>query len=594
MSARGFPLMALVSVALLLLASGSAIAQYAPLPELDESQAAQDKRSETSAHVHRVDVLLGEWDVEGAAAELEKLAEVIPPDSEPMKYYRGRVAFEQGRYEEAVQLLEQAGVTDRPGSYLRLAKDTHGVVKGHQQVESQHFIFSFPPGRDAVLAPYALDALEKIRAALVEDLGYAPPGKVRVEVVNNAAELARVSTLTKEQISTTGTIAICKFNKLMVTSPKAVLRGYDWLDTLAHEYIHLVVSRQSRNKVPIWLHEGIAKYLESRWRGEPGKALSPSSQALLGRRLRADNLIPFEKMHPSMALLPSAEDAATAFAEVFYAIHYIHQAKGNDALRTLILGLRDGKTDKQAVEAAVGQSFRGFEKSWLAHIRKQEFPKELLPLEDKVVLKEDKKGDDEKEEKKGRDISFGQFAYVSEVPARKSAHLGELLRERRRVGAAAAQYQKAHKLVGDKYEAISNKYALTLLELGRLDEAERVLSGSLRVHPGVPATYVHLGRIYLARSDWKKAKASYLDALAINPFDPEVHLALHHVHQKLGEEEAAAQTRKAVATLVKIPEQSVTEAAARFAASRALADPSLPTDEAQAPPAEGGAGDAGR
>ena len=31
--------------------------------------------------------------------------------------------------------------------------------------------------------------------------------------------------------------------------------------------------------------------------------------------MRSNKLVPFEKMHPSMALLPTAEDAATAFAE---------------------------------------------------------------------------------------------------------------------------------------------------------------------------------------------------------------------------------------------------------------------------------------
>jgi tetratricopeptide (TPR) repeat protein len=558
-----------VSLSLVLSIGAASAQRSAPGP---------DGRRDTSTQIARLDELLNEWDVEGAAQELEKLARTIPADSEPMKYYRGRVAFELGRYEEAVRLLGEAGISDRPGSYLRLATDTLAVVKDHQRIESEHFVFSFPPGRDAVLAPYALESLEAIRKALVEDLGYAPPGKVRVEVVNNGAELARVSTLTLEQIRTTGTIAICKFNKLMVTSPKAVLRGYDWLDTLAHEYIHLVVSRQSRNKVPIWLHEGLAKYLESRWRGAAGQALSPSSQALLGRRLKEDKLIPFEKMHPSMALLPTAEDAATAFAEVFFVMDYLHRAKGNDGLRTLIHSLRDGRTDRQAMEAATGQSFAGFERAWLAHVRKQQFPKELLPLEDRVVLKEDgPKASAKKEEgKKGRDVTFGQFAYVTEVPARRAAHLGELLRERRRVGAAAVQYARAHSVVGDKYETISNKYALTLLELGKLDEAERVLTGSLRVHPGVASTHVHLGRIHLARGSWKKAKAAYTDALAINPFDPEVHLALHHAHLELGEEKGAERTRRAVAVLARIPAESVSEAAAKFAASRELVEPDLP------------------
>ena len=71
-----------------------------------------------------------------------------------------------------------------------------------------------------LLAPYALETLEAIRSALAEDLGFTPPGKIRVEVVNNASELSKVSTLTKEQIKTTGTIA-----KVLVTNGQTVEFG---------------------------------------------------------------------------------------------------------------------------------------------------------------------------------------------------------------------------------------------------------------------------------------------------------------------------------------------------------------------------------
>ena len=529
------------------------------------STAGAQTRHPASSKAQRIDELLNEWDVPGARAELEKLEQLMPEGAEPLRYFDGRVAFEEGRYEEATRLLTEAGIADKEHSYLRLAKDTLEITKEHQKLESEHFVFYFPPGKDEILAPYALDALEKIRKAMAEDLGYAPPGKVRVEVVNDARELSRVSTLTYEQIRTTGTIAICKFNKLMVTSPKAVLTGYDWLDTLAHEYIHLVVSQKSRNTVPIWLHEGLAKYLESRWRGKPGLALTPSTQALLGRRVRENTLIPFAKMHPSIAMLPTAEDAATAFAEVFYAIDLIHDRHGAKGLREIIDQLRDGSSDQESVSKATGMPFASFEKAWLSHVKAQKFPKELLPLEDKVVLKEDSPSKEKPDEKKGKEISFGDFAEIAEVPARKHAHLGELLRERNRPGAAAAEYAKAYELVGDKYDSLSNKFALALLEVNRLDEAERVLSGSLRVHPGVAATSVHLGRIHLERGHWKKAREAYTEALATDPFDPEIHLALTHVHQQLGETALVERTRKAFSALTQLPEDKVAEAAARFA-----------------------------
>jgi tetratricopeptide (TPR) repeat protein len=527
----------------------------APAAALAEDEAGDGRRDE---RLEQVEDALEAWDVDGAEQALAAADPEGDSEDQAVLYFRGRIAFERGEYQKAVDLLARAGVQDRPGSYLRLARDTLAVVEKHQRVESEHFVFTYPPGKDEILAPYALETLEAIRRALLEDLDHAPKGKVRVEVVNNARELAKVSTLTLQQIRTTGTIAICKFNKLMVTSPKAVLKGYDWQDTLAHEYIHLVVSQKSRNTVPIWLHEGMAKYLESRWRGPPGLAMAPSTLALLGSRVKKDKLIPFEKMHPSIALLPTAEDAATAFAEVFFAVDLIHREQGTVGLQTIIRELSRGKTDRKAVEIATGKPFEGFERAWLAHVKRQQFPRELLPLSDvKVVLKEDVPARAKKDEKKGREISFGDFKEVEEEEARKFAHLGEVLREKGRAGAAAEEYGRAHRIVGDKYESVSNKYALALLEVRRFDEAEQVLLGSLRVHPGVPATNVHLGRIYLWKQDWGKAKRSYLEALAADPFDEEIHFGLVKVAGALGEKPLQDRARSAAAKLTGLQPDAV-------------------------------------
>jgi tetratricopeptide (TPR) repeat protein len=548
---RRLPKLARLALCALLASSLSALAE----PELPR---------ELKSRLDAVEAELEAWDVEGARRALAEAVAVAVREEGALQYFRGRVAFEQGRYEEAVTLLSAAGIADQPGSYLRLSKDTQAIVQDHQRAESEHFVLLYPAGKDEVLVPYALEALEDIRAALLNDLGHAPAGKVRVEIVNNARELSKVSTLTTAQIKTTGTIAICKFNKLMVTSPKAVLRGYDWLDTLAHEYVHLVVSQKSRNTVPIWLHEGLAKFLESRWRGAPGLALSPSTLALLGDRVKKDKLIPFAKMHPSIALLPSAEDAATAFAEVFYAIDLIFREQGTSGLRRVLEGLRAGKSDQAAVELAMGRPFPAFEKSWLAHIKRQPFPKELLPLTEGVVLKEEGAQDPKRKEPKGKEVSFGAFVEVEEPQARRFAHLGELLRERGRTKAAAQEYAKAHQRVGDKYESVSNKYALALLELDRTEQAEAVLQGSLRVHPGVPATHVHLGRIHLARGQLDKAKRSYLDALAADPFDEEIHFSLLHIALRQHDEKLAARARAASQLLSGLSAEQVNEVAQRL------------------------------
>jgi tetratricopeptide (TPR) repeat protein len=565
----------------LVLVALPALAQDDPpdLPEL---------KGEAKARIQNLDQYLEDWDLEAAKVELAALEKLAPADVEPLAYYQGRVAFEDGRYADAQRLLEKAGLTDKPGSWVRLAKDTGAIVGPMERAESEHFIFQYPKGKDAVMVPWALEALEAVRAALEKDLGYAPPGKIRVEIVSSAAELAKVSTLSKEAIRTTGTIAICKFNKLMVTSPKAVVTGYDWLDTVAHEYVHLVVSRKSRNTVPIWMHEGLAKYLESRWRGPAGGAMTPPTLALLGSRVKKNQLVPFEKMHPSMALLPTAEDAATAFAEVFFAIKLVDQEGGVQPLEHLLDAMSKGVSDRAAIELVMKRKWPEFEKAWMSSLKKQPYPKELLPQSSNEKKELLEAGADKKAKKKGREVSFGDFEEVKENDARRSAHLGELFRERKRMGAASEAYGRAYKVVGDKYESVSNKYALTLLELRKYDEAAVVLEGSLKMHPGSASTNVHLGRIHLRGKRYQAAKHAYLDALAVNPFDPEVHVALYAVGDALSDAPLKARAKDAVKLLLQVDDAVVPALARKFAQSDDLAETALEHEPPPAPSPDAG------
>ncbi len=563
------------------------------LPVLAQEEPADmpELKGEAKARIQNLDQYLEDWDLESAKSELTALEKLAPADVEPLAYYQGRVAFEEGRYADALRLLEKAGLNDKPGSWVRLAKDTGNITQNFEKAESEHFIFLYPKGKDVVLVPWALDALEGIRAALEKDLGYAPPGKIRVEIVSSASELAKVSTLSKEAIKTTGTIAICKFNKLMVTSPKAVVTGYDWLDTVAHEYVHLVVSRKSRNTVPIWMHEGLAKYLESRWRGPAGGAMTPPTLALLGSRVKKNQLVPFEKMHPSMALLPTAEDAATAFAEVFFAIKLIDTEGGPQALERMLDAMSKGTSDRAAVELVMKRKWPEFEKTWMASLKKQPYPKELLPpsSNEKKELLEAAGQKKEEKKKKGREVSFGDFQEVTEVDARRAAHLGELFRERHRMVAATEAYGRAHKVVGDKYESVSNKYALALLELNKFDEAAVVLEGSLKTHPGSASTNVHLGRIHLRARRYEAAKKAYLDALAVNPFDPEVHVALFAAADALNDATLKKRSKEAVMLLLNVDDKAVPSVAKKFAQSDDLAQAPLEPVEAPAPVTDGGA-----
>ncbi|HEX8697212.1 MAG TPA: hypothetical protein VF815_00105, partial [Myxococcaceae bacterium] len=81
-------------------------------------------RDQVKSLMEKVEQGLDAWDVPAARRALTELDELMPGGVEPLKYYHGRVAFEEGRYDDAVKFLTEAKVEDKPSSYLRLAKET--------------------------------------------------------------------------------------------------------------------------------------------------------------------------------------------------------------------------------------------------------------------------------------------------------------------------------------------------------------------------------------------------------------------------------------------------------------------------------------
>lgn len=499
---------------------------------------------------------LSAWDMPKARALAESLRADFPGDPR-VTHLLGRVRLNEGDYDGAIQLLAEAGDSERKGGYLDVARETKRITAGYLQQESEHFVFRYPAGKDEILVPYALETLEDAYARIGGIVGYQPTGaKILVEVVADAEELSKVSTLSIEAIKTTGTIAICKFNKLMITSPKALLRGYEWRDTLAHEYTHLIITKKSRNNAPIWLHEGMAKFLETAWRGDPGHALELPSQSLLRDAVRSGKLIPFEKMHPSIALLPTARDAALAFAEVFAAIEYLH---GRDAqsISEIVSFLGRGVSDRDAVAKVYGKPFAVFEQAWRGWLQQRPYPKESASVE---LLKKRFTEDEGPEaaaakkepEKKNayRDLTeLSEFREIRDPQARRAAHLGELLRARGKFAAAAAKYEEAVTRAGAQFPSLSNKYALALLELQENAKAEEVLEATREFFPSDAFTNLNLARVMMQLGRVRDAEPFLDTAVSVNPFDPEVHGRLLAVAKEKGDEALARRAAKALALL---------------------------------------------
>jgi tetratricopeptide (TPR) repeat protein len=449
--------------------------------------------------------------------------------------------FYQGRYEEALKSVERAlaieSKNDRRQAMRLFTQQTLDVARMLKRFESAHFTLYLDDKRDGILAPYALEVLEKSYENIGAELGYYPKEKVRVEIAPDAVTFNAISTLSLRDIEQTGAVGICKFNKLMIISPRALSLGYRWADSLSHEYLHYVIVALSNNQAPIWLHEGTARFYETRWR-QPVAAkdaaedyLTPANQTLLVQALEKNKFVGFKKMEPSLIHLETPEEVQLAYAEAASAIDFINSSKGNSGVRELLATLSE-KSVPAAIEKLFGISFDVFETRWKAFLK----GKGLKEIEGsrvrKLKVKTDQKEDEEVVELKE----------IQSVVARNRTHLGDQLLGKGRAVAAANEYQRALH-ASPHSPVILNKLGRVFIQMNRYDDALPPLKKALELDPDNGGTYVQLGRIHHATKSYKDSKAALEEALQINPFNPTIYRLLTDVYTALGDQAKAAQNK---------------------------------------------------
>lgn len=479
----------------------------------------------------QVEELLLGWRA-GAAGEL---LESLPPDSVSLTWLAGAratVLFYRGEYEAALGVAEGAGDEQLLGALRAALQVTEGMSEtttadGHWRIRTM-------PGPDEVLVPSMQIALPQIRARLGEALGIFPDTPIVVEIYPDPQSLALATGLTEKELEHSGTIAICKFNRIMITSPRATLHGYPWLNTLSHEYAHLLINHRSFQRVPIWLHEGLARYNELRWRAGEPQVLREDTEALLLQALRDDELITFDEMHPSMAKLPTQRHTELAFAEVHTFIEELYKRIGQAGVQRMLdrLARREFDDARDAVADAVGERFARFEAQWKRALRRRRLRPGLA----------------------GRALPRVRFRKAEQDPyrqelddvaakARDFAYLGQLLRGQGRPKAALREYRKAARIAGRPSPIIQNRIAATELGLGHPEAALEALVGITEAFPNYAPSYVNEGLALLALQREDEAQARFEAVQELNPFDPRPHEHLQRLYAAAGDPRAAQETR---------------------------------------------------
>jgi len=444
-------------------------------------------------------------------------------------YVHAMALYENGKYDLAVKEAERAAdgipsvnTSDRKEliavrDYLR---ESYEILREFKSVDGRYFKFFYHNPKDSILAYEVFKVLDSSRAALGRDLGYLPEDTIRIEVYPDKASFIRVSTLTEDEVKRTGTIALCKFNRMLFISPRAVLRGYKWRETLCHEYTHFVLHRMAGTRLPLWIHEAVAHFQEVRFDGRAGGVLSTTEKGLLQKAIKTNTLISFAKMHPSMAKLKNSTETGTAFAEVLVALKIVHDKGGYKAVRNLINTAASNKNIDSFLVSLTGAK-NGFEQYLFDYIK-------TLPLQEVQNVNPEvpafvEDGENEKDEN-------SYYRWV---------RLADKLIKEKRTGAAIKELERAAIVAGGASSWVLTQVAHLYSENGENEKAFSSLNKAIDLYPDDCNAYFKRALLFQKNGKALMAAKDARSALQINPFH-------HHARELLIEllEETASSSEE--------------------------------------------------
>ena len=479
---------------------------------------------------------LESWSVEDIWPEVKEALEKEPRNLRLLEV-ASQIAFHRGDYQESLKLMKLAmevgGEDDTRRAYALLTEETINVLAPFKRFETPHFVILLDENQDGILLDYLTDALEKTYQKMAEQYGFRPTEKVRVELFPNARAFYLASTLSVRDIEVTGAVGLTKFNKLQFLSPRALVYGYRWLDAISHEYMHYLIVKLTSNKAPIWFHEGLAKYEETRWRNGPSY-LSLLYQTLLARALSENKLIGFDRMEPSLIRLETPEDVQLAYAQGASAIEFIITKSGHRGLQEILkhMATKSGSGASESIKSVMDLTFDQFEKDWKEFL----ISKRLYEVKGVQVRRykiKEGKADEERMD----------MEEIKSLVARNRAHLADRLKERGRAGAAVLEYRRALAETPDSVPVL-NRLSSVLIGLEKNEEALRFLDRAREISPDHPTTYLQIGETYMKSKNFKRAEEAFIESVQINPFSPDLHDHLAHTYEMLGEKNLAAKERE--------------------------------------------------
>lgn len=274
------------------------------------------------------------------ALEYLERARRVEPNNADVAKLMGWAYYGSNRIEQAVQEWKRA-LSLRPDADVEqaLAKALRDeeAESDYREGETRHFNLRYHGGATPQLAREILRTLEHHFNAIEGELRYAPADPIGVILYTEQA----FADITRAP----GWVGAINDGRIRVPVQGLTSVTGDLSQTLKHELAHSFIHQKTNGRAPVWLHEGVAQYLEGQRAGQYAQVLVAAFDQKVS--------LPLLAMEGSFMTLPD-EAAAYAYAWSLGVVEYIVSVNGMGDIERLLERIRT----EASVEAAVRSALR--------------------------------------------------------------------------------------------------------------------------------------------------------------------------------------------------------------------------------------------
>jgi tetratricopeptide (TPR) repeat protein len=377
--------------------------------------------------------------------------------------------------------------------------------------------------------------------------GFTPRGPILVEVFPDHEDFAvRISGLP----DIGPLVGVCFGRVITLDSPKALKphRSMNWQEIVWHEFAHVITLQMTRNRLPRWLSEGVSVWEEQEGRPEWGR----KQDFELVKAFEEGKILPLKALNEGFSKAESAEDLGAAYYQSSLVVEYIVERYGFESLKALIYQYGE-KTDMEDIfRNAFRVSLESFEKgykSWL-----EDRVRGINVVVYKGADKEALTGKGELPEPQGSEALAEAMRQRIEAEPRDfqaQFQLGLILYEKEDYDGAIQHLTTARDLLPE-YGAFPNpRQVLADIYEARGDETAMLeeLEGLVRYQQHAFDACYKLARAHRERDDYGKAAYFLKRALAVDPYDVDVHRTFADMAFEEGDYEKAVREYKILVAL---------------------------------------------